>query len=1035
MKVFDLSASITLNIKSFQDGIAKAQESAQKAASTIVKMGDAASSAESGLGNVAEASEKMHQGLQTAQKAAQKAEEGLEKAADAAEEVVKSSEKLQEGARKTEDYARGTEKLKTGAEKASKAVTELSETAKKPVKLDADTNSLLSKIKSVSSKILGIGKNTSDSLGSTIMKTVGTVVSINAAKNLVQTGIDYNRTIEDYTANMTTLLGGADKAEAKIAELSKMAAETPFELSHLADATQTLLAFGVDSEKSTKVLKSLGDISLGNSSKLETLTRAYGKMSSTGKVTLENVQMMIDAGFNPLNLIAERNNMTMEDLYKAISDGKVPFSELEWAIQKATSAGGQFYNGMETASKTMSGRLATLSDNWSAFLGLVTKPAYNALKDTVLPYAIDLIDKLTESFQADGISGAFDTFATEVGKLGSSVASKVLAYFDSDQAVTDLQSVTGKIAQLLTSGNVVLSDVLGFAGDVVDKIADNFDDQTVKDNLAKIGEQLVKGVVTLSSENVERTIKAASITLDICTALITGIGNYFATADLSTIVSSLASGIIDLGISAIQSLPAIVDAALKIAHGLVNGVASALPDVGQSILDGFAALFSPSEQDALTEKLNTMREALDSLDTAVATAQSDYGNTMSKIESRASLASQYLTTIEELEKKDQLTDQDYENWQNAVTALTNMYPELKELVDSETGLFTANTAEIRDNINALNELAKTKAMSNVLEALSESAAGYVENMVTANATLLEIKQNAADTEASLAKFNQYFGSQPGAQPGDGVTLATATTEGMEQLTANQTKLLEATEAGKQMLEEFYTVAQDGTATLTAEYADDQQLAMALQNQIAEVKAELEAQQAALEAQKAESEAQLEEAQAQLDAVNAEKDEIMAAYDDLFVRVADNMEKSGTTAEELGDLYVKQQASANAAALDVQELVDKWNSVPESKKTTYTIETIETGTSTPTYKQGQGSIGSLIPGHATGLYEVPYDGYAAILHRGERVLTKAQADESRSKKDSRSQNDNYTINIQSTAESPSETAMYIKQAMRSLRFGQ
>lgn len=73
-------------------------------------------------------------------------------------------------------------------------------------------------------------------------------------------------------------------------------------------------------------------------------------------------------------------------------------------------------------------------------------------------------------------------------------------------------------------------------------------------------------------------------------------------------------------------------------------------------------------------------------------------------------------------------------------------------------------------------------------------------------------------------------------------------------------------------------------------------------------------------------------------------------------------------------------------------------------------------------------------HATGLYEVPYDGYAAILHRGERVLTKAQADESRSKKDSRSQNDNYTINIQSTAESPSETAMYIKQALRSLRFG-
>lgn len=73
-------------------------------------------------------------------------------------------------------------------------------------------------------------------------------------------------------------------------------------------------------------------------------------------------------------------------------------------------------------------------------------------------------------------------------------------------------------------------------------------------------------------------------------------------------------------------------------------------------------------------------------------------------------------------------------------------------------------------------------------------------------------------------------------------------------------------------------------------------------------------------------------------------------------------------------------------------------------------------------------------HATGLYNVPYDGYAAILHRGERVLTRAQADESRKGQKSM-QPITVTNNIQTVAESPSETALYIKQAMRSLRFGQ
>ena len=76
-------------------------------------------------------------------------------------------------------------------------------------------------------------------------------------------------------------------------------------------------------------------------------------------------------------------------------------------------------------------------------------------------------------------------------------------------------------------------------------------------------------------------------------------------------------------------------------------------------------------------------------------------------------------------------------------------------------------------------------------------------------------------------------------------------------------------------------------------------------------------------------------------------------------------------------------------------------------------------------------------HATGLYNVPYDGYAAILHAGERVLTRAQADESRKGESAQaeSKQDIYNINIQSTAESPSETAAYIKQAMRTLRFNQ
>lgn len=414
----------------------------------------------------------------------------------------------------------------------------------------------------------------------TAMKIGAAVAAAGAAVGgyVLKTGIGYNQQMDDYTANMQTLLGGVDKAEAKIKELSDMAAKTPFELPTLADATQTLLAFGVKAEDSTGILKSLGDISLGNASKLQTLTRAYGKMSSTGKITQENIQLMIDAGFNPLNLIAERNHMTMEKLNEAISDGKVPFDELTWAIQKATSEGGQYFNGMETASKTLTGRLSTLKENWSAFLALLTKPAYETLRDTVLPSAIDMVNKLTASFNESGLQGVLSTFSEEVGKLGKNIASKITEYFDSDQAKTDLQNATGKIAKLLTGGNIVLSDVTSFITNILSKINDTFADDTVKANLASTGEKLIKGILAFEEGKIKTIISGLTVVTNVATGLLQGVSDYFSSeegkAGITNIISSLGNAIVNLGQTAINAVPALVSAGAAIYEGIVTAAAN-----------------------------------------------------------------------------------------------------------------------------------------------------------------------------------------------------------------------------------------------------------------------------------------------------------------------------------------------------------------------------------------------------------------------------------------------------------------------------
>ena len=236
--------------------------------------------------------------------------------------------------------------------------------------------------------------------------------------NVVKSGLEYNASMQSYLTNFKVMLGSEEQAAEKLAEIRKMAASTPFSLDDLTDGTQTLLQFGIAVDDTTGVLQQLGDISLGNADKLQTLVRAYGKMSSAQKVTLENVTMMIDAGFNPLNQICTATGESMADLYKRISDGKVSFAELESAVASATSQGGQFYNGMLEASQTFSGRMSTLKDNVSALTGELTGGLFEALGELVVKVneaAVSFLDDEEKMSQLKDTLGALASVVTAAG--------------------------------------------------------------------------------------------------------------------------------------------------------------------------------------------------------------------------------------------------------------------------------------------------------------------------------------------------------------------------------------------------------------------------------------------------------------------------------------------------------------------------------------------------------------------------------------------------------------------------------------------
>lgn len=222
---------------------------------------------------------------------------------------------------------------------------------------------------------------------------------------LIVSGAKFNATIESYTTSFEVMTGSAEKATETVERLRKMAAETPFELTGLANATQLLMNYGFEADTAIERMTMLGDISQGNQEKLTRIATAYGQMSSAGKVLLEDVKQMIEAGFNPLQEISQTTGESMASLYERISKGNIAVEEITNSMKRSTSEGGRYFQSMEKQSKTASGQLSTLNDNWSTFLGALAESSSESLKGSILPQLNESLETATNLVDAGALDG------------------------------------------------------------------------------------------------------------------------------------------------------------------------------------------------------------------------------------------------------------------------------------------------------------------------------------------------------------------------------------------------------------------------------------------------------------------------------------------------------------------------------------------------------------------------------------------------------------------------------------------------------
>lgn len=206
-----------------------------------------------------------------------------------------------------------------------------------------------------------------------------------------------------------TLLGSKKKADALMSQVREYAKISPLEFSDVTQATQMMLGFNIEAEKVPRFLAAIGDVSMGDTQKFNSLTLAFSQMSAAGKLMGQDLNQMIGQGFNPLQIMSEKTGKSIAQLKDEMSKGAISAEMVQQAFIDATSAGGKFYNMSENASKTINGQLSMMQDAMDSVFNELGQKS-----EGIIMGSIQMTTSLIENYETIGkvLAGLVATYGT-----------------------------------------------------------------------------------------------------------------------------------------------------------------------------------------------------------------------------------------------------------------------------------------------------------------------------------------------------------------------------------------------------------------------------------------------------------------------------------------------------------------------------------------------------------------------------------------------------------------------------------------------
>ena len=270
-------------------------------------------------------------------------------------------------------------------------------------------------------------------------------------KDYGQYALSTSAAFEQLAISFRVMTGSAQTGQELTDAIIELGAKTPMTAQQLSKAAQLLLSFGESAENIIPDLQLLGDITGGEVNRFNMLALAFAQVGANGKLMGQDLLQMVNAGFNPLQIMSQTTGKSMGQLREEMSEGRISFQMVAQAMKDAAGEGGRYFGLMEQQSQSLNGRLSTLGDTWEQVaksIGDVFTPAAKMAVNALIAIG-EQTQKTIEWLKSEqstlaGLKESWDKYWASKRKSNASLVFTVEPYLNKQRTQKQVQSALKK---------------------------------------------------------------------------------------------------------------------------------------------------------------------------------------------------------------------------------------------------------------------------------------------------------------------------------------------------------------------------------------------------------------------------------------------------------------------------------------------------------------------------------------------------------------------------------------------------------------